>query len=177
MEDDIKKDNSSTTATTSNHYNFYKNYHDKNDKKNLYQDDATTNSHHDIGYDFEKNEEDVDDPSAIRAIMEHNIMISNEKRAWQIRFQVRNEQIKQQQQQKNKEGIAKTINQLKDDDDYCTIQSSRNRELHDKPKQMRNRLLFQQQQEQQYLEKETFIPTTTLSKTTAGVCKASHLLQ
>ena len=73
-------------------------------------------------------------------------MIGNEKRAQQNRIRVHNEQINQQQQQKNKEGIATTINQFEDDDDYCTIQSGRNRELYDdglnKAKQMQNRLLF-----------------------------------
>ena len=144
-----------------------------NDKKNSYQDDATTNAHRNTDYDSEKNEEDADDPSDI-------LMIGIGKRAWQNRIRVHNEQIKQQQQQKNKERITTTIIEFEDDDDYCTIKSSHNRELyddgHNKLKQMQSRLYLQQQQEQQYLEKETFVPTTLVGTTTAGACRASHPL-
>ena len=132
---------------------------------------------------LKKNQEDADDPSDIHVIMEHVMMIGNEKGAWQNRIRVHNKQIKQQQQQqKNKERITTTIIQYEVDDDYCTIKRSRNCELyddgHNKPEQMQNRLLLQQQQQQQqYLEKETFVPTTKVGTTTAGACKASHLIQ
>ena len=48
MEDDNNK-NSTIARTSTIHHDF-----DKNDKKNLYQDDATTNAHNDTDYDSEK---------------------------------------------------------------------------------------------------------------------------
>ena len=85
IEDDRNKNNNSAAATSNNnHHDLYKDYHVKNDNKNLYQDGTTKNVNNmDTDYDSENDEEDADDP---RAIMEPLMTFGNEKDRGIIEF-------------------------------------------------------------------------------------------